>query len=422
MGQSIENRPTEFRLDEASIFNGDSLTDDRIHKTMGLHPGFSKLTSKMEDFLMGASGPLHKATRHYIAIMAAARHQCRYIIDQHKKEYLSKGGDPSWLQGLDAASQKLRKLSTINKVLAHRPWLLSTDHIKALTHNGGNNDAWSMGELVQAIVILAHYHGVCSFVGGTGLAESCTTPFKESPPSSPVTEVPPKSANGSPKDIGLDALMLKMRTLEKRQEETTLEEQLKRYEHVNKLSAEILLSNQAKDDISSDDLSRFLDDPDFHYVDFSKRGDVSPTTFRVQDFSWDEHGYSLANRFYPNVADLLDDVFKLAYNMTYHTLGHKRNVDTSLFRRAIWNYIHCMFGIRWDDYDYGEVNQLLERPLKAYIKSAVCFPERVTRKDYSLALREFKHSEKVHVNLMILEARVQAELLYALRAIYRYMR
>lgn len=36
-------------------------------------------------------------------------------------------------------------------------------------------------------------------------------------------------------------------------------------------------------------------------------------------------------------------------------------------------------------------------------------------------MREFKHSEKVHVNLMILEARMQAELLYALRAVMRYM-
>jgi hypothetical protein len=50
---------------------------------------------------------------------------------------------------------------------------------------------------------------------------------------------------------------------------------------------------------------------------------------------------------------------------------------------------------RHDDYDYGEVNQLLERSLKAFIKSACCYPERVTKKDYDRVLREFRHSEKV---------------------------
>lgn len=39
-------------------------------------------------------------------------------------------------------------------------------------------------------------------------------------------------------------------------------------------------------------------------------------------------------------------------------MGGVKNVDTSKFRRAIWNYIQCIYGIRHDDYDYGEVNQV----------------------------------------------------------------
>lgn len=76
-------------------------------------------------------------------------------------------------------------------------------------------------------------------------------------------------------------------------------------------------------------------------------------------------------------------------------MGDNHDVDTSSFRRAIWYYIHCMFGIRHDDYDYSEVNQLLERNLKAYVKTATCFPERVSKRDYDSFMREFKHSEKV---------------------------
>lgn len=118
-------------------------------------------------------------------------------------------------------------------------------------------------------------------------------------------------------------------------------------------------------------------------------------TFRVQDYSWDDHAFSLINRLYNDVGNLLDDKFRLMYQLTYNFMGSKKDVDTSRFRTAIWNYIQCMFGIRHDDYDYGEVNQVLERSLKAYIKTAVCFPERVTRADYNNILKELHHSEKV---------------------------
>lgn len=53
------------------------------------------------------------------------------------------------------------------------------------------------------------------------------------------------------------------------------------------------------------------------------------------------------------------------------------------------------FPCRYDDYDYGEVNELLERNLKVYIKTVACYPEKTTRRMYSLFWRHFRHSEKV---------------------------
>lgn len=120
---------------------------------------------------------------------------------------------------------------------------------------------------------------------------------------------------------------------------------------------------------------------------------------------------------------MLDEKFQLAYNLTYNTMATHKDVDTSMLRRAIWNYIHCMFGIRWvsgngalcccwangfpdprrlslasiryDDYDYGEINQLLDRGFKIYIKTMVCSPEKTTKRMYESFWRQFQHSEKV---------------------------
>ena len=76
-------------------------------------------------------------------------------------------------------------------------------------------------------------------------------------------------------------------------------------------------------------------------------------------------------------------------------MGDLKNVDTSAFRQAIWNYTHCLYGIRHEDYDYGIVNQLVERSLQSFIKTVCCFPERITKADYESCMQNVRHSEKV---------------------------
>lgn len=57
--------------------------------------------------------------------------------------------------------------------------------------------------------------------------------------------------------------------------------------------------------------------------------------------------------------------------------------------------MHPPLSPSYDDYDYGEVNQLLERNLKVYIKTVACYPEKTTKRMYTQFWRHFKHSEKV---------------------------
>jgi len=65
---------------------------------------------------------------------------------------------------------KLRRLDTINKLLAHRPWAINRHHVKHLLHGGENGtDKWSLNELVVAMVYLCHFHALASFVLGCGL-------------------------------------------------------------------------------------------------------------------------------------------------------------------------------------------------------------------------------------------------------------
>ncbi|XP_014204153.1 sestrin-3 [Copidosoma floridanum] len=437
---------------------------DHVVRVVCTHPTYLEQFLRTQNFILRGDGPLPYDYRHLIAIMASARHQCSYLINLQKSEFLRQGGDESWLQGLKSMPGKLQDLQEINKILAHRPWLLNKTHIEKLTKG---SDSWSLAEVVQAIVLLAHFHALSSFVFSCGVNEElddaashlmckenvpptanlqtplepnkqqqlgCTSPPKQiiipngfprrqsgkkqqqqpSPPASPCGE----------QEVGVETLMERMKRLSEKNESysITQEELSKRFESVETQSAELAAAPQRNSVLLDSDIGLFIDDPSYVYQDFAKRGQLNDIPiFRVQDYSWDDHGYSLVNRLYNDVGNLLDDKFKTAYNLTYYTMGTHSRVDTSRFRRAIWNYIQCMFGIMHDDYDYNEINQLVESSLKTFIKNAVCYPERVTKRDYDRVMREFKHSEKIHVSLMILEARMQAELLYALRAVMLYM-
>ena len=85
------------------------------------------------------------------------------------QEFIQGGGDKRWLQGLDFAPKKLRDLNEVNKVLAHQPWRITAGHIERLTR--GRDENWSISEVVHAIVILTHFHAMCSLVFSSGVNE-----------------------------------------------------------------------------------------------------------------------------------------------------------------------------------------------------------------------------------------------------------
>lgn len=65
-------------------------------------------------------------------------------------------------------------------------------------------------------------------------------------------------------------------------------------------------------------MSHLVDKPDFVYADFVKFKE-STQTFRASDYSWETHGFSIANRLYPEIGDSLDEKFTVAKEFTYNT-------------------------------------------------------------------------------------------------------
>ncbi|XP_041076349.1 sestrin-3-like isoform X1 [Polyodon spathula] len=395
---------------------------DSVTQQMGYHPQYLDSFLRTQHYILHMDGPLPFHYRHYIAIMAAARHHCRYLVSLHSAQFLRVGGNPAWLQGLDSAPQRLRNLHEINKVLAHRPWLVAREHIESLLKIG--EQCWSMAELVQAVVLLAHCHALASFVFGVGI---------EQDPPVPGTPGNPNlgsycfcdTANGNAACTPENLRSHRRRSLDSSCEAGALRDRTQRLQGEKERRGERKITAQGdqEEDLEEKpprptDLSCFLSDPEFRYQEFTRRNEDHFQVFRVQDYSWEDHGFSLVNRLYSDIGYLLDERFRTVTSLQNGLLGEGQSSD---LKRAIWNYIHCMFGISYDDYDYGEVNHLLERSLKLYIKTVTCHPEKTKPQLLHCCWKQLKQAEKVHVNLLIMEARMQAELLYALRAITQHM-
>lgn len=62
---------------------------------------------------------------------------------------------------------------------------------------------------------------------------------------------------------------------------------------------------------------------------------------------------------------------------------------------SLWSVDKYACFYRYDDYDYGEVNQLLERDLKLYIKAVACFPDATKTPVCPLSMAPLKTSERV---------------------------
>lgn len=379
-------------------------TLDHVTKVIAYHPRYLEHYLRTQNFILNCDGPLSEPYRHYLAIMAAARHNCSYLVNLHEKKFLQARGDPKWLNGLEFVPAKLRAIYEINKILCHRPWLLNKEHIERLTKGSYN---WSLSEVVHAIVLLAHFHSLASFVFSCGLTQEldthttssqsiynslCNNHNNSSSDSNSRVNGVVMSNEATLNHVGMDgqfakvdALMEKMKVLSQKTDECSETELSNRFKNVEMQAAELPI--QATTTEPPKIYTQYVDDPTFKYQDFARRGAENvPTTFRVQDYSWDDHGLSLVSQLYNDVGYLLDDKFRTAYNLTYYTIAGKslldppcldpllrflkmlfvfdlhetgrQNVDTSKFRRAIWNYIQCIYGIRHDDYDYGEVNQV----------------------------------------------------------------
>ncbi|KAG0197977.1 Sestrin-1 [Mortierella sp. GBA30] len=143
-----------------------------LFRIMAFFPSFWEKFESSQSCMMNGTGPIPKPWRCYVAIMAASQYNCQYMVSMMKLDYLTSGGDPTWLNGLQFTTQKIRNLSKLNRLMAHQPWLLKPRHIQELVCRESNHNphnVWTISELAQVMVILSTVHSISMFVAACGI-------------------------------------------------------------------------------------------------------------------------------------------------------------------------------------------------------------------------------------------------------------
>lgn len=322
--------------------------------------------------------------RYYIAYMAAATHRCEYLM--RLEEHFSRTIEGDWFEDTEEIPQKLMSLGKANVKLAHRPWEFSEKDVKDLLIQ------WNSNELVLALTELCQFHCLSGFVFGVGVAPEPDLPLvNHKEPPSPIVK-PTKSKTNI-------VAILKGQTDHSETEDyiSDSSEDLHGYEE------DIYFSRIAGDSLC--------------YINYPM--DCISRPFNASEFRFADQAYFILEKMAPEFSESIWNRIRTALAMTYDYVGQDSGVETGPLRRAIWNYVQRVYGLQYDDYNYTDINRFLKINTKKYIKKIACFPETVTKQDWVNIEIDLTYDEMIHLNLIICEARFEAQLVYMLHAVQR---
>ncbi|KAA0196531.1 hypothetical protein HAZT_HAZT009460 [Hyalella azteca] len=345
--------------------------------TIILHLGLADLDQTLEDILAEHVEYVQKSVdvfcalmenevfwgaeeRHYIGIMAACRHKCSVLVSEQRSRFLECGGPEHWLEGLHNAPYRLQCLHQTNVILAHRPWMFNRAHIQQLVKSG-----LSLPEVVVAVTIMAYFHAMSSMIHALGIEAVSGDNQSMYPP------IPLVSAQKYP--------LIPLVSAQK-------------YPPIPLVSAQKY--------------------PPIPLVSAQKY----PLIPLVSAHNYPPIPLVSAHK-YPPIPLVSAQKYPPIPLVSAHKYPPIPLVSAHKYPPISLVSVH-----KRDDYDYSHVNMLLERHLKVFLKTLSVAPETFPD-DLKLLpsiLKELKPSEQVHVVILAAEARLQAEMVYAMLAIERY--
>jgi len=285
-------------------------------------------------------------------------------------------------------------------------------------------DAWSIGEVVHALVVMAITFSVAGIICGCGInpeIDQTTINNNNNNKNDNNDNTSEKQEKEEVDKVSMSKETAKLVTILKAGTVVVEEGEIFNRELFERVEPPLNENpNVQKNNKQNEKLKKMVGKYTMKYVDFDVKSSQY-SIFRVQDYSWKEHGYSLMSRYYADAAQLVDEEFDCIYALTYNHVSSHTNVDTSPLRQAIWYYVQRLYGICNDQYNYRAVYTYLNKDFKLFLKKLTSYPDTVSKEDFAQMGIDLLPEEKCHVVLLAVEAAKQSHLLYGLFAVMKFM-
>ena len=364
--------------------------------------------------------------KYYLAIMASSTMKNEYLTRLFEEEFLDNNGDPNWLIiGLNVVPNKLKKLASLNNIIAHQPWNINIEELKNV------KSVLSINEITEACIILIQFQKI-------SLIEELIE-FKKYNNENDIQRKPSKDMSEKI-DVMFQEHIFNVINEIKKEEEDIIEEENESNDKdtsdaSNKLNNISDLYNIKQSSFNSVDswekndknlsdetndiFQKYLSD-DYEKIAF--KGPNKNVSLSYYEYNWCDYGYYYLKNISPNLITCINDEMKYIIELTSNSLGFKKyssSLNSLYIKQAIINYVEKLFGYYHEDYNYKNISKLLCCNINytKFIKKFVCYPKKVSLCDFQEMNTIFLHEEIMHIILLIATIKMKIQLIFLSKAI-----
>ncbi len=143
----------------------------------------------------------------------------------------------------------------------------------------------------------------------------------------------------------------------------------------------------------------------------------------LKEFNWNDHGYYILKNLFTNGIECINNEINYITGLTTNSLGEQdRQLNTFPIRYAISCYIEKILGYIHEDYNYSCVNKLLLVYYKKFIKNVACYPQNLTKKDFTMMNLAYNNEEILHIILLVATIKTKTQLTYLANSLYEIIK
>lgn len=404
--------------DGSSEYNGSpssALMADMVASMLNEFKDYQRSSYAFDYFIMSPHNPIRMSYQYLLAIMGSSRHDCRYLIQRFEERLLQL--DDSAVHGFtrlilagalneDSKSmpRSFKGLFHLNKLLAHRPWVVDGGTIRKVVWFDRNNPM-SVGELMQALFILVNFHALSGFIYGCGLEGSgceflghCTLSnypslqslFKSNAKGCSTAEglEGDQQSDLTPDEGPLQRCLLRGQSSEAWKQRATS------YDKATQTSEfEETPSNRKRQTAGNDMETINRNASCFRYRPMKVREKLSNhLSLNVEQFNWDFCGMEVAEMLFPDSCGFVDAKFKSAMaaypvDDSKSPSGASSATSSSLDSSDSQDSVDDVSGWRWqsvgDRYRHSRLSiweYVQEQYGMVHSRSSRCFPRKKSRR------------------------------------------